>query len=120
MVSIASAATNTANPAVENQARLGGEAASALASICYYFEMQPYTDKGVIQNLLQRPITNSDTVVFARLHELDCMQQYPLPVSFERMEVDLFTYCDFNALTEDEQAVILKNAKAVADLAESR
>ena len=47
-----------------------------LASVCYYFEMQVYTDKGVTQNLLGREITSADrgnrpgrASARARLHE---------------------------------------------------
>ena len=88
----------------------------ALASVCYYFEMATYANKGMAQDLLGREITSAETAQFARLHERDYMEKYPPPVSFEQMEVDLFTYCDFNALTDEQQAIILRAAKEVGGL----
>lgn len=90
--------------------------AEAMATLCYYFEMQSNTTKAVAEDLLGREITNAETDELARPHEIAYMEKYPRPASVQQMQLDLFTYCDFNALTDEQQALILQATREIAGI----
>ena len=92
----------------------------ALASVCYYYEMSSYATKGVAQDFRGRELTNAEINELALPHERAYMEKHPPPVSIQQMGVDLFTHCDLNALTDEQQAAILQATKEGSGMAGSR
>lgn len=111
-VVLAACGSSPVNLASESDARLDG-LENGMATVCYYFEMQSNTTKAVVEDALGREITNAELDELAMPHEIAFKEKYPRPTTRQQMQVDLYTYCDFNSLTTEQQAKILEVSEEI-------